>query len=681
MGFVDVSFDNIPNAVTSFSDLNIPVPSSPKLVQTGPNSYQYTVDTPYTFVPADSYTININAYDTTLPTPNLIATTTYAYTPYSVTYNANGGSGSVPATFNGATGDTVNVNFNPPQPTLTGYTLLGWNTLANGLGTSYRNTGPPYNSFFILGATNVTLFAEWGLPVTYDASGGSGSVPATVSYVPGSTVTVEFSPLPTYSGFIFKGWVDASSSALYSPPSASFTMPTYPVTLQASWAPTYTVTYDASGGTGSVPVDSGNYEAGTTVNVLFSQKPDLSGSQFTGWTWTEDATIFRETGPTTLTMPANNTTLYAYYLPRLAAPTGLTATAGNAQVDLSWNSVGGAIGYTISYDSGGPATLVNVGASPYTLTGLTNGVTYNFAVLAVGDHVVDGDSLLSSPVVTATPLAPPALPTPTGLTATAGDTQVDLSWNPVGSAVSYTITYDSGGPGTIVSGISSSPYTVTGLTNGTTYNFAILAVGDGISYSDSPLSSPTVPATPFAPGPAPICFLGNAPVLTPGGWRRIDSLAVGDLVRTADGRDVAVQRVKHQRIERPSAAVNPYVIPAGSLGATENLLISPQHCVAVPGRGMVEARRLGLRQMPMRTAFDYYNLELPEWDNMIVAGVEVESLATKKQVVMSKEDFARFVSMLPAEKRAILGRQMAVLADGRVVIQTTRKERRTSGRT
>jgi hypothetical protein len=363
------------------------------------------------------------------------------------------------------------------------------------------------------------------------------------------------------------------------------------VTLYAIWAQTFTVTYAEGSGSGSVPFDSGNYEAGTTVTVLFSPKPDFAGSQFTGWTWAEDATIFREAGgPTTLTMPANNTTLTAYYLPRLTTPTGLTATAGDGQVDLSWNLVSGATGYTISYVTEFSAATVNVGTSPYTLTGLTNGVTYTFEILAVGDHITDGDSLLSD-------------------------------------------------------------------------------------------SDPPVTATPFAPAPAPICFLGNAPVLTPGGWRRIDSLVVGDLVRTADGRDVAIQRVKHQRIERPSAAVNPYVIPAGSLGATENLLISPQHCVAVPGRGMVEARRLGLRQMPMRTAFDYYNLELPEWDNMIVAGVEVESLATKKQVVMSKEDFARFVSMLPAEKRAILGRQMAVLADGRVVIQTTRKERRTSGRT
>ena len=178
-------------------------------------------------------------------------------------------------------------------------------------------------------------------------------------------------------------------------------------------------------------------------------------------------------------------------------------------------------------------------------------------------------------------------------------------------------------------------------------------------------------------GGGAVCFLGSAPVLTPAGWARIDSLSMGDIVRTADGRDVAVTRVKHQRIEAPSAAVNPYVIPKGQWGATENLAISPRHCVAVPGRGMVEARELGLKQMPMRAAFDYYNLELPEWDNMVVAGVEVESLAPKKRVAMTVEQLAGLLATVPAEKRAtVLAKRVTAMADGKVTVEMSRKERR-----
>jgi len=157
-------------------------------------------------------------------------------------------------------------------------------------------------------------------------------------------------------------------------------------------------------------------------------------------------------------------------------------------------------------------------------------------------------------------------------------------------------------------------------------------------------------------------------------------LTVGDMVRTVDGRDVAIQHVKHQRISSPSMSVNPYIIPTGQFGATETLAISPRHCVAVPGRGMVEARELGFRQMSMRAAFDYYNLELPEWENMVVAGVEVESLAPKKRVTMTVAEFRGLVAAQglgrSASDLAKLAQIVEMLADGRVAVSLTQKTRR-----
>jgi hypothetical protein len=93
---------------------------------------------------------------------------------------------------------------------------------------------------------------------------------------------------------------------------------------------------------------------------------------------------------------------------------------------------------------------------------------------------------------------------------------------------------------------------------------------------------------------------------------------------------------------------------------------------------MIEARELGLRQMSMRAAFDYYNLELPEWDNMVVAGVEVESLAPKKRVVMSAAQFrelitAKFGRSVDIAKLTEVAR---VLADGRVEVSLTQNARR-----
>jgi hypothetical protein len=161
--------------------------------------------------------------------------------------------------------------------------------------------------------------------------------------------------------------------------------------------------------------------------------------------------------------------------------------------------------------------------------------------------------------------------------------------------------------------------------------FSITASGPAPAPAPSPGPAP-------APGPSPVvCFLADAPVLTPAGYKPIASLREGDMVTTADGRAVAIERVSVTRVPAPSAAVNPYVIKKGQFGATENLSISPRHRVAVPGKGMVEARELGLRQQEMAGAFNYYNLELPSWksDNMVVAGVEVESLAPVRRMVVS----------------------------------------------
>ena len=83
-------------------------------------------------------------------------------------------------------------------------------------------------------------------------------------------------------------------------------------------------------------------------------------------------------------------------------PTNLVATAGNAQVGLSWSASSGATSYNVkrSTTSGGPYTTI---ASPtttsYTDTGVTNGTTYYYVVSAVNTA---GESANSSQV-SATP--------------------------------------------------------------------------------------------------------------------------------------------------------------------------------------------------------------------------------------------------------------------------------------
>jgi len=180
-------------------------------------------------------------------------------------------------------------------------------------------------------------------------------------------------------------------------------------------------------------------------------------------------------------------------------PTGLQATAGNAQVSLTWNASTGATSYNVkrSTTSGGPYTRIS---SPTTAsdtdTGLTNGTPYYYVVTAVNSA---GESAASSQA-TATPTTPVTIPAaPTGLQATAGNAQVSLTWSASTGATSYNVkrSTTSGGPYTKISSPSTTSYTDTDLTNGTPYYYVVTAVNSAGE------SNPSAQATATPTGTQP----------------------------------------------------------------------------------------------------------------------------------------------------------------------------------
>jgi fibronectin type 3 domain-containing protein len=186
-------------------------------------------------------------------------------------------------------------------------------------------------------------------------------------------------------------------------------------------------------------------------------------------------------------------------LPAPAAPTGLAAVAGNAQVSLSWTASATATSYHVkrSTSSGAEVQIAAPTSTSYTDTGLSNGVKYFYVVSAVnsGGESANSTEISATPVA---PLNPPAVPT--GLQATGGNAQVNLSWNASAGAASYNVkrSTTNGGPyGTAVASPSATNYTDSTVSNGTTYYYVVSAVDTAGQSANSSQASAT-PASPTA---------------------------------------------------------------------------------------------------------------------------------------------------------------------------------------
>ena len=254
--------------------------------------------------------------------------TVYAMWTGTVTYNANNAtSGMVPTDATAYTqNQSATAAANSGALVRTSYTFSGWNTAADGTGTSYTAG----SGSIPMAGGNVTLYAKWTAATTYSVtylpnSPSSGTAPTDSSspYTSGATVTVLANTgTLARTGYTFGGWntaTDGSGTHYAATGSATFSMPVNDETLYAEW--TATVTYNAnSASTGSVPTDATAYtqnQSATAANN--SGTLAKSGYTFAGWNTANDGTgTSYAAGSGSIAMAGGNVTLYAKWTP---APT------------------------------------------------------------------------------------------------------------------------------------------------------------------------------------------------------------------------------------------------------------------------------------------------------------------------------------------------------------------------
>ncbi len=277
-------------------------------------------------------------------------------------------------------------------------------------------------------------------------------------------------------------------------------LPAAPTGISATAGDTQaTISWTAGIGSASSLIRYGT----TSGNLTTTIDPATTPQTITGLV--NGTAIYYQVGAKNTAGTTWNTTQYSVTpaLPLPAAPTGISAVAGDAQATISWTVGTGSTSSLIRYgtSSGNLTTVIDPATAPQTITGLTNGTTIYYQVGAKNTAGTTWNSTQYS--ITPAPALPAA---PTGIAAAAGNAQVTISWTAGTGATSSLIKYGTVS-GTYPTTIdpATSPRTITGLTNGTAIYYQVGAknttgtVWSG-EYSVTPVASSSGAQTWATPG-------------------------------------------------------------------------------------------------------------------------------------------------------------------------------------
>lgn len=259
----------------------------------------------------------------------------------------------------------------------------------------------------------VTVPAWTSYAIKYNANGGTGA-PGGQTKWKDQSLTLS-STKPTRTGYSFLGWSTSSTatSATYSA-GGSYTA-NAAATLYAVWkANTYTVAYNANGGTGAPASQTKTYGVALTLS---GTKPTRTNYTFKGWGTSASATTVSYAAGASYTTNAG-ITLYAVWELSYVKPTisGFSVSRSNssgtasdegtyATVKFSWTTSKTATAVTIEHRPSGSTTWTTVSVATSGTSGNVTKILSTFDVEKTYDFritVNDGtNSIVKSGTLTA----------------------------------------------------------------------------------------------------------------------------------------------------------------------------------------------------------------------------------------------------------------------------------------
>ena len=145
------------------------------------------------------------------------------------------------------------------------------------------------------------------------------------------------------------------------------------------------------------------------------------------------------------------------------------------------------------------------------------------------------------------------------------------------------------------------------------------------------------------------CFVTGTRILTPTGYKKVEEIESGDLIRTSDNRNVKASMYRFT-IESTTEETAPYTIQAGALGKIplRDLHISGHHAIQVHS-GVWQIPKFmtnkQVKQHPVGETVTYYHIECENYlkDNLVAEGVIAESYNHSKQPTVWKKGAIGYV--------------------------------------